>query len=80
MPGQLHEQRPVDSFVRGRLEQGIEGARPEVDLEPARPVDEAETQADEGVAKIDVGRRQLFWIWTRPLVDWLRLQLWSWWP
>jgi multidrug resistance efflux pump len=34
----------------------------------------------EGVAKIDVGRRQRFWIWTRPLVDWLRLQLWSWWP
>lgn len=30
----------------------------------------------EGVAKIDVGRRKLIWIWSRRLVGWLRL--WSW--
>lgn len=34
----------------------------------------------EGVGKIDVGRRNLFWIWTRGLQAWLRLQIWSWWP
>jgi len=34
----------------------------------------------EGVGKIDVGRRNLFWIWTRGLQAWLRLQVWSWWP
>jgi multidrug efflux pump subunit AcrA (membrane-fusion protein) len=34
----------------------------------------------EGVAKIYVGRRRLFWIWTHQLVDWLRLWTWSWWP
>jgi len=33
-----------------------------------------------GVAKIEVGRRRLLWIWTHGLVDWLRLTLWSWWP
>jgi len=34
----------------------------------------------EGVAKIEVGRRRLLWIWTHGLVDWLRLRLWSWLP
>ena len=34
----------------------------------------------EGVARVDVGRRQLLWIWTHGLVDWLRLQAWSWLP
>ena len=34
----------------------------------------------EGVAKIDVGRRRLLWIWTHELLDWLRLQLWSFLP
>jgi hypothetical protein len=34
----------------------------------------------EGVAKIDVDRRRLIWIWTRRAVDWLRLTLWSWLP
>lgn len=33
-----------------------------------------------GVAKIEVGERRLLWIWTRDIVDWLRLKLWSWWP
>jgi len=34
----------------------------------------------EGLAKIEAGRRRLFWIWTHRLVDWLRLWAWSWWP
>jgi len=32
----------------------------------------------EGVAKIDIDRRKLLWIWTHRLIDWLRLSLWSW--
>lgn len=31
----------------------------------------------EGIAKIDVGRRRLLWIWTHEFFDWLRLRLWS---
>ncbi len=31
----------------------------------------------EGVAKIDIGRRKLIWIWTRRLVDWMRLFFWK---
>jgi RND family efflux transporter MFP subunit len=34
----------------------------------------------EGVAKIDVDRRLLSWIWTRQMIDWIRLQLWTWLP
>jgi multidrug efflux pump subunit AcrA (membrane-fusion protein) len=34
----------------------------------------------EGVAKIEIDRRRLIWIWTHDLVDWLRLWAWSWWP
>ncbi len=33
----------------------------------------------QGVGKIAIGQRRLLWIWTHKLVDWLRLQLWSWW-
>ena len=34
----------------------------------------------EGVAKVEVDRRRLIWIWTHRAVDWLRLALWSWLP
>ena len=34
----------------------------------------------EGVGKIAVGQRKLVWIWTHPLLDWLRLSLWKWLP
>ncbi len=32
----------------------------------------------QGVGKISVGERQLFWIWTHKMIDWLRLVLWTW--
>jgi len=32
----------------------------------------------EGVAKIEIGERKLFWIWTHKMLDWMRLTLWSW--
>jgi multidrug efflux pump subunit AcrA (membrane-fusion protein) len=31
----------------------------------------------EGVAKIDVGRRNLAWIWIHPIVDWMRIKIWA---
>ena len=34
----------------------------------------------EGVAKIDVDRRLLIWIWTHRILDWARLNIWRWWP
>ncbi len=32
----------------------------------------------QGVSKISIGERQLLWIWTHKMVDWLRLQIWAW--
>lgn len=34
----------------------------------------------EGVAKVEIDERNLFWIWTYPLWQWIRLKLWSWIP
>lgn len=34
----------------------------------------------EGVAKINIERRNLVWIWTRGFLGWLRLQAWRWLP
>ncbi len=34
----------------------------------------------EGVGKIAAGERKLVWIWTHPLIDWLRLAAWKWLP
>ncbi len=34
----------------------------------------------QGVAKINVGRAKLLWIWTHDFIDWARLWFWSWWP
>ncbi len=31
----------------------------------------------EGIAKIEIGREKMLWIWTRPLVNWLRLFAWN---
>jgi multidrug efflux pump subunit AcrA (membrane-fusion protein) len=31
----------------------------------------------EGIAKIEIEQRPLLWIWTRTLVEWLRLRLWQ---
>lgn len=32
----------------------------------------------EGVGKIDVGSRKLFWQWSHKFFDWLKLSIWSW--
>lgn len=34
----------------------------------------------EGVARVDAGTRPLLWIWTRTLVEWLRVFAWKWLP
>ena len=34
----------------------------------------------EGIGKIYIDERHLFWIWTHSLTDWLRLWAWSWMP
>ncbi|BBB27539.1 efflux RND transporter periplasmic adaptor subunit [Amphritea japonica] len=33
-----------------------------------------------GVAKVEVDDRRLIWIWTYPLIQWVKLKLWAWIP
>ncbi|HET57574.1 MAG TPA: hypothetical protein ENN35_03930 [Deltaproteobacteria bacterium] len=50
--------------VEAALEQGSPALRPGM----------------EGVGKIAVDQRLFVAIWTRPVFEWFRLKLWSWWP
>jgi multidrug resistance efflux pump len=34
----------------------------------------------EGIGKITIERRKLIWVWTHKAIDWVRMQLWRWWP
>ncbi len=34
----------------------------------------------EGIAKVEINRRKLIWIWSHRLVDWFRLSVWAWQP
>lgn len=34
----------------------------------------------EGIGKISVDKRRLISIWTRDLMDWMRMKVWYWWP
>ncbi len=63
---------PVSTSAEGRNFFRVE-ARLESPTELLRP-------GMEGLAKIEVGRRSLMWIWTHNLIDWLRLLHWSWVP
>ena len=63
---------PISTAEEGRNYFRVEAAleEPSVALRPGM----------EGIAKIDVGRRRLLWIWTHGLIDWLRLWTWSFLP
>jgi RND family efflux transporter MFP subunit len=72
LPFAVQRITPVSSAEEGRNHFRVEAhldERPEF-LRPGM----------EGVAKIEVGRRSLLWIWTHGLIDRLRLWLWTWTP
>ncbi len=50
-----------------------------VEAEPAE-IPETLRPGMEGLAKVSVGERRRWWVWTHALTDWLRLQLWRWLP
>lgn len=58
-------------------EEGINYFRVEARLDRSNP---RLRPGMEGVAKVGVGQRRLLWIWTHRFWDWIRLQLWAWWP
>ena len=64
LPVSVPEQGRNYFRVEAQLNSGPEGLRPGM----------------EGVAKIDAGSHAIGWIWSRGLVDWMRLRIWSWLP
>jgi multidrug resistance efflux pump len=77
LPGETIEFRvekitPVNTAKEGRNFFRVEAA-PTGSIDRVRP-------GMEGVGKIEVDQRRLIRIWTRDLVNWARLWLWSWLP
>ncbi len=60
---------PVSSALDGRNFYRVEAVMDQ-HLDLIRP-------GMEGIAKIEISREKLLWIWTRRLVDWLRLFIWN---
>jgi RND family efflux transporter MFP subunit len=63
---------PVSTAKEGRNFFRVEGRMEEVS-ERLRP-------GMEGVGKITIDRRRLIWVGTHKAIDWVRLQLWKWFP
>ncbi len=83
-------QLALSSLPRDRLPFVVERIEPVSNAEDGRNAFRVEARLEhpsdllrpgmEGVAKVEVGRRRLLWIWTHQLVDGLRLRLWTWLP
>jgi len=58
-------------------EEGSNYFRVEADLEEASP---RLRPGMEGVGKVSIDRRLIISVWTRDMIDWLRIRLWSWLP
>ena len=72
LPLTVEKLTPVSTAREGRNYFRVE-ARLETTPERLRP-------GMEGVAKVEIDRRRLIWIWTHQVIDWLRLAVWSWVP
>lgn len=72
MPFTVSKITPVSEIKEGRNYFRVE-ATLEQPLDYLRP-------GMKGVGKIDAGEYRLVWIWTKNLIDWLRLTFWTWWP
>jgi len=78
MPGERYPLKVVKITPVSTAKDGRNVFRVEAELGPR--TDERLRPGMEGVAKIEIGERQVAWIWSRRMVDWLSLKLWSWMP
>ena len=68
---QITRVTPLVVAKEGRSFYRVEASLDPTDLNAVRP-------GMEGVGKISLGERSLFWLWTHKMIDWLRLFAWSW--
>ena len=78
MPGERYPLKVVKITPVSTAKDGRNVFRVEAEL--GARADERLRPGMEGVAKIEIGERHVAWIWTRRMVDWLSLRLWSWMP
>ncbi len=77
LPSETHAFRVEKLTPVATAEEGINYFRVEAEMQAASP---GLRPGIEGVAKVDVDRRRLVWIWTHEVWDWVRLALWRWLP
>jgi multidrug resistance efflux pump len=75
-PDRSHVLRVARVTATASVVEGVNGFRVEAEWRGQVP---ALSPGMQGVGKIVVGQTNLLTLWTRPLVDWLRLKLWSLW-
>jgi multidrug resistance efflux pump len=75
-PQQSHAFRVSTVTATASVQDGMNGFRVEAAWEGPAPLLSPGMQ---GVGKITVGSANLFTLWTRSSIDWLRLKLWGWW-
>jgi multidrug resistance efflux pump len=71
-PFEVEKITPVFTAREGRNYFRVEGRLQQASLR-LRP-------GMEGIGKVTIDRRKLIWVWTHEPLNWLRLQLWRWWP
>lgn len=75
-PDQSHGLRVARVTATASVVEGVNGFRVEAEWQGQAPMLSPGMQ---GVGKIVVGQTNLITLWTRPLVDWVRLKLWALW-
>ena len=68
---------PVEISLIASVAQAGEGVNGFEVIAPIAARDDSLRPGMEGVVKIEVGRRNVAWIWLHPLLDWLRIKIWS---
>ena len=68
---------PVEIYSITPVAQAAEGVNGFEVLGALDTRDESIRPGMEGVVKIEVGNRNLAWIWVHPLIDWLRIKFWA---
>lgn len=75
-PQTAYRFRIVNVTATAAVQDSVNGFRVEAawegDVPPLSP-------GMQGVGKVEVGEANLFTVWTRSSIDWLRMKLWSWW-
>lgn len=60
---------------------GHNSFRVEATLKPTPAAERVDLRPGmEGIGKVDVSRRSIAWVWTRSLMDWARMTIWTWTP